>query len=121
MLQWCTSRIVYLLTCRLIPESVVWLTTQGRIKEAEAILEKAAKFNKRQLPPNCLSQYESKPMLPVTTENGDGTNGKVTHGIGDEVIGEVIGGEGAHKTYTILDCFRTPKIRVITICFCGLW
>ena len=82
----------------------MWLLAKGRIKEAEAILGKAASMNKKTLPPNCLSDHDTKPILP------DGTQ---TQDIRIE--------SKEQRTYTVIDLFRTPKLRKISVCICMLW
>ena len=94
----------YSCVSRTIPESLVWLLSKGRIKEAEDILERAAAMNKKTLPPNCLSDHENKPVLP------DGTQTQ-----------EIKIDTKEQRTYTVIDLFRTPRLRKISICICMLW
>ncbi|XP_038078934.1 organic cation transporter protein-like [Patiria miniata] len=42
--------ILFFLLIRVVPESARWLITQGKLKEAEAIIRKIAKVNKAKLP-----------------------------------------------------------------------
>ena len=110
---------------------MVWLVSQGRIKDAELILEKAAKFNNKTLPPNSLSSTyeceESRPML----ENGGHGNMEMEDKVGNEenhvstptsptsVTSKL--SMGKRRTYTIIDLFKTPHMRKITFCIAGLW
>lgn len=108
--RWFLPSLSFMSFLRLIPESVPWLLSQGRIKEAEAILERAAKFNNKTLPANCLSDHgeqteQTKPMLDNNAHNETVPETEVK----------------SHKTYTHLDLFRTPTMRKITICVCFLW
>ena len=36
--------------CRFVQESIRWLVSKGRINEAEAVIRRVAKFNKKTLP-----------------------------------------------------------------------
>ncbi|XP_013411773.1 organic cation transporter protein isoform X2 [Lingula anatina] len=55
----------------LLPESIRWLIAKGKIKEAEAILQKAARINKASLPDNCLSSEEMDMMMNQNIKRAD--------------------------------------------------
>lgn len=93
---------------RTIPESLVWLIAKGRTAEAEAILQRAARMNKRRLPANCLHEDTVKPEASEDKEVIDGqaaTSSSTT----------------TERTYTVVDLVRTPNLRKITLCISGLW
>ena len=51
---------VYMYVCvlsRIIPESLPWLLSKGRIAEAEAIVQRAARFNNKQIPTDIFSDH----------------------------------------------------------------
>ncbi|XP_057313743.1 solute carrier family 22 member 15-like [Hydractinia symbiolongicarpus] len=52
--------LIGIITALCVPESVRWLNLKGRTKEAEAILRKAAKYNKKILPAVSLKPAESE-------------------------------------------------------------
>ena len=45
------------LVYRTVPESLVWLLAKGKIKEAEDIVQKAARFNGKTIPENVFSDH----------------------------------------------------------------
>ncbi|XP_022109164.1 organic cation transporter protein-like [Acanthaster planci] len=47
--------VCFFLLIRVVPESARWLITQGKVKEAEAIIRKIAKVNKAKLPEQLFS------------------------------------------------------------------
>ena len=49
-------QMVYFETCRLLPESVVWLYANNRVAEAEQIIRDAAKLNNITMPDKILAQ-----------------------------------------------------------------
>lgn len=49
-----------------LPESPRWLLAKGRIDELKRIIETAARWNKRILPPN----YEKSLLVPVDESSG---------------------------------------------------
>ncbi|CAH1774398.1 unnamed protein product [Owenia fusiformis] len=85
-----------------IPESLVWLISKGRLREAERIIQKAAKWNKVKLPMNILSESKGDTI---------------------EMLGKIKEKENIEKEriYTAIDLFRTPVTRRVTICLSFLW
>ncbi|KAJ8985369.1 hypothetical protein NQ317_008403 [Molorchus minor] len=75
----------------ILPESPRWLLAMGRTQEVMAILERAAKANGRQLPPNL-----DKQLLPDSS---------------DEPTEDV----------NVLDLFKTAQMRKKTICLFLIW
>ena len=54
---------------RLLPESIPWLAANDRVKEAEEILKRAAKFNGKSMPDNVLSGQETDHMIKQNDAN----------------------------------------------------
>ena len=57
------------------PESLRWLVSSGRIKEAEETLERAAKFNNKTIPPEILQEKTE----PLSKEKSRGLCSYFTH------------------------------------------
>jgi hypothetical protein len=87
----------------------VWLIAKGRTAEAEAILQRAARMNKRRLPANCLHEDTVKPGESKDKDVVDGQAAAATSS------------STAERTYTVIDLVRTPNLRKITLCISGLW
>ncbi|XP_020846799.1 solute carrier family 22 member 4 [Phascolarctos cinereus] len=75
-----------------IPESPRWLISQGRLGEAEDIIQKAAKMNKVTAPVIVFDPLEPQELTPLEQQKG-----------------------------YILDLFRTPHIAIMTIMSLMLW
>ncbi|CAL9686056.1 unnamed protein product [Knipowitschia caucasica] len=75
----------------LIPESPRWLLSQGRVREAEIIVKKAAKMNKVESPLQTFEDYAADPESK------------------------------REDRVTVLDLFRTRNIRTATVVLCLLW
>ena len=81
---------------RTIPESPRWLLAHKKYKEAETVLRKAAKFNGVTLPDD--------PM-----------------GLKTKAEEDVISQPKTKRKYTLLDMFRTPKLRFRSIIMFYVW
>ncbi|XP_072182317.1 organic cation transporter protein-like [Diadema setosum] len=76
-----------LLTFPFVPESVRWLISRGRTEEATAVIVKAGKVNKVELPDPIFSDEEIKEQEAATTA----------------------------KPLTMLELFKTPNLRIRTL------
>uniref|UniRef100_UPI0037E8314F organic cation/carnitine transporter 2-like n=1 Tax=Semicossyphus pulcher TaxID=241346 RepID=UPI0037E8314F len=83
------SSLVYLPFWWFIPESPLWLLSQGRVEEAEAIVRKAAKWNKVQAPRVIFQDY-----------NVDETKTR------------------PKEHHSVLDLVRNSQLRVLTFILC---
>ncbi|XP_036407594.1 solute carrier family 22 member 4-like isoform X2 [Megalops cyprinoides] len=88
--------VLYIPLWWLIPESPRWLLAQGRIKEAEAIVQAAAKKNGVTPPQVIFSGLDSAKLMHSDTHN-------------------------TNTSYSYLDLIRTSKMRNITILNVILW
>ncbi|XP_077995053.1 organic cation transporter protein-like [Glandiceps talaboti] len=114
-----------------VPESMRWLISQDRSKDAENVLYTAAKFNGVSLPPNVLtssaSQVDQDTKVVVNgdittdskevNENDNYTNGRLYPNV------EVNDTEGKDidENYNFLDLFRTPRMALYTFVMGFSW
>lgn len=83
----------------ILPESARWLLSQGRVGETVEILKKIARVNGRTIPDQVLDDLQKSAKQETESASKD-----------DE-----------QKTASVLDLFRTPRLRKTTIAICLLW
>lgn len=80
----------------LVPESARWLVSQGQSKKAISILHRFEKINRATIKPEVFAEF-----------------GQTCERLAKE--------EEANSNHSILDLFRTPRLRSITILFIVIW
>ncbi|XP_026301780.1 organic cation transporter protein-like [Apis mellifera] len=80
----------------LIPESARWLVSQGQVDKAIDILGKFERINGTKVPDDVYKRFR-------------------------ETCARICKEEEADKTYSVLDLFKTPRLRNITILFIIIW
>ncbi|XP_031370094.1 organic cation transporter protein-like isoform X2 [Apis dorsata] len=80
----------------LIPESARWLVSQGQVDKAINILGKFERINGTKVPDDVYKRFR-------------------------ETCARICKEEEADKTYSVLDLFKTPRLRNITILFIIIW
>ena len=108
-------------TCRLLPESVVWLYANNRVAEAEKIIRDAAKLNNITMPDKILAQ----PAGATVTADSDGKkaedDGKLLDKLRKVRTNSGRSEETRYTRYTVLDIFRNRHLTVYAICMVLLW
>lgn len=85
-----------ILTPLLVPESARWLVSQGKIDKAIGILKKFEKINKKTIDAKVYQEF-SDSCIRLQEE------------------------EAANNNYSVLDLFKTPRLRNITILLIVIW
>lgn len=80
----------------LVPESARWLVSQGQVDRAIEILNKFERVNGTKVPEDVYKRFR-------------------------ETCAKICKEEEADRTYSVLDLFKTPRLRKITILFIVIW
>ncbi|XP_058458866.1 organic cation transporter protein [Malaya genurostris] len=80
----------------LVPESARWLVSQGKVDKAIGIMKKFEKINKKTIDPKMYQEF-SDSCVRLQEE------------------------EAANSNYSVLDLFKTPRLRNITILLIIIW
>ncbi|KAG7213591.1 hypothetical protein KM043_002845 [Ampulex compressa] len=80
----------------LVPESARWLVSQGQVEKAIGILNKFERINGTKVPDSVYKQFR-------------------------ETCARICKEEEADKSYSVLDLFKTPRLRNVTILLILIW
>ncbi|CAG9577071.1 unnamed protein product [Danaus chrysippus] len=79
-----------------VPESARWLLSQGKIDKALVIMKKFERVNKTKIPDKVLNEFT-------------------------EATQQAIKESAAHKSYSVLDIFKTPRLRKNALLLIVIW
>ena len=105
---------------RVLSESVPWLCANGRLKEAEAIIKKAAKFNKVTVPDRIFTTHESEDMLPDGKASGKQKPGFIKD-FKEKWRKRKQDQESGGAQYTVLDVIKHRRLFINAVVMCTLW
>ena len=118
----------------MLEESVRWLLTNGKKKEAERILRKAARWNKVDYskveavwtdmkPLNVEESIPQNEKTPIPEEELNKENNVISNysDINTESKTAAQPMTGAVKKYTVIDILKNPKLRVNTLILWYAW
>ena len=80
----------------LVPESARWLVSQGQVEKAISILNKFERINGTKVPEDVYNRFRA-------------------------TCAEIRKEEEAEKTYSVIDLFKSPRLRRITLLFTVIW
>ncbi|XP_053621967.1 organic cation transporter protein-like [Plodia interpunctella] len=81
----------------LVPESARWLVSQGKVDKALTILKKFERLNKTKIPDKVLSEFTESSLKTIKES------------------------EAENRTYSVLDLFKTPRLRKNAILLIIIW
>ncbi|CAH2236945.1 jg23393 [Pararge aegeria aegeria] len=81
----------------LVPESARWLLSQGKIDKAMVIMKKFERINKTKIPDKVLNEFTDATQKAIKES------------------------EAESKTYSVLDIFRTPRLRRNALLLIVIW
>ncbi|XP_066905698.1 carcinine transporter [Halyomorpha halys] len=87
--------LAFVITPYLVPESARWLVSQGKTEKAIQIMKKFEKINKTKVDPKIYTEFAAACEKTVAEEK--------------------------QETYSVLDLFKTPRLRKITILLIIIW
>ena len=118
--------------CRVIDESIPWLLANGRVQEAETIVQKAARISGKHMPfpvfkqidKSCLSTKESSTILLKNMENSCKNRNVELIEKKDATVGhtdDVVSVQGDAPHYQIWDILRNRTMLSYTVILCYTW
>ncbi|ELU14225.1 hypothetical protein CAPTEDRAFT_220884 [Capitella teleta] len=122
--------VLTLLYIWVLPESLRWLITNHKYTQAEEVTRKIARYNRVPLPDDPLGR-KSNAFLIISTSPSDENvvkdGGSSEANVTREELEILQGGDresssdGQVRKYTMLDMFRTPRLRERSLLFCYIW
>ncbi|XP_041970556.1 carcinine transporter-like [Aricia agestis] len=88
--------VMSIITPCVVPESARWLISQGRIEEALKILKRCERINGNKIPDEIIAEFKETATIIAKEEQ-------------------------ENKNYSILDLFRTPRLRKNSILLLVIW
>ena len=121
-------QMVYFETCRLLPESVVWLCANNRVAEAEKIIRDAAKLNNITMPDKILAQPAG--INETADSDGEKADDDTCKTKGCKLLGNFRNWKNVRRSdeikdesarYSILDIFQNRHLTINILCVAYLW
>ena len=103
---------------RFLPESIPWLISKGRVAEAEATIQRAARLNRLNSFPSQVFQVIELDTQPETKA----ANGKQLEATGKGLCARIFSKTASTETkYIVVDLVRHRRLLLFTVVMCALW